>query len=127
MTESTEPWVTALLWLDADGSGELCGSMESPNVVFNAAPYLLSSEFDVRDLDELCELPLMGDYIGWDYPSDGVARFAAGYDADVQAVFDSQGESQGFECCIDRTELVACVKTYRPELIQQSKYFRYCV
>lgn len=127
MTESAEPWVTALLWLDADGNGELYGSMDSPNVIFNAAPYLLSSEFDVRDFDELRKLPLRGDYIGWDYPSDDVASFAAGYDADVQAVFDSKGEDQGFECCINWAEFVALIKARRPELIQQSKYFRYCV
>ncbi len=124
MTESTDPWVTALLWLDADGNGELYGSIDSPNVIFNAAPYLLLSEFNARDLDELSSLPLEGDYIGWDYLSDYIARFAADYDTDVQAVFDSKGKSQGFECCIDWGELVALIKVHRPELIQQSRYFK---
>ncbi len=126
------PWVSASIELDELWEEDYPDSYRSC-ADFNAAPYFLSTKMTAEILDKLAELYECGrgsggkDSVGYGDPANDAAHFAAQYDADVQAVFDSQDESQGYSVVIDWDELVACVKTYRPELIRQSKYFRYCV
>lgn len=128
----TDPWVNGTVELDERWTGDYPDSYRSC-ADFNAAPYLLSTKMTAERLDQLAELYERGkgaggeNYVGYGDPVNDAAHFAAQYDAEVQAVFDSQNDSQGYSVVIDWDELVACVKTHRPELIQQSKYFRYCV